>query len=179
MAKKHGFFIPDAEFLADIPGLLDYLRESSTATAIASGVIGPSNAPRRFASTWPMQPANYEDAGLGRFYDFSLELDESEIADERNLSPGPFDSFFTSSLPAPPAANDPQLTLPSGTKIGRRQHARIWRQTLPPSAEHALVFARRPESSRTVPTRKGAPRGRDAGQGTADHAAEVPGPDVV
>ncbi|RKO92579.1 C2H2 type zinc-finger-domain-containing protein [Blyttiomyces helicus] len=144
MAKAHSFFIPDSEFLADAQGLLSYLRshiESGNGCIACGRVFQKPEAARKHMVAVGHCRVDYEDTGMTQFYDFGLDkagFEEIDALDEEEGIVSGEDKDASSNVSIISGENT-QLILRNGVKIGHRQHARIWRQNLVPSTEHALV----------------------------------------
>ncbi|VDM37081.1 unnamed protein product [Toxocara canis] len=131
MSRIHGFFLPDAEFCADVEGMLHYLG-----LKVGSGnmCLWCNERRRRFRSLDACQKhmrdkahcrvAHEGDAMLDydEFYDYSSMYAEGEEESEAN------DILIEDGY---------SLILPSGTRIGHRSLMRYYRQHLKPVSEEA------------------------------------------
>ncbi|KHN74226.1 Zinc finger protein [Toxocara canis] len=131
MSRIHGFFLPDAEFCADVEGMLHYLG-----LKVGSGnmCLWCNERRRRFRSLDACQKhmrdkahcrvAHEGDAMLDydEFYDYSSMYAEGEEESEAN------DILIEDGY---------SLILPSGTRVGHRSLMRYYRQHLKPVSEEA------------------------------------------
>ncbi|VDK67914.1 unnamed protein product [Litomosoides sigmodontis] len=127
MSVSHGFFLPDAEFCADIGGMLHYLG-----LKVGSGnMCLVCNGRKRFCSLDACQK-HMRDKGHCRvacsaeemiefedFYDYNSMYPEGEDTDQLYPTTLTHDGYT--------------LTLPSGAKIGHRSLLRYYRQRLKPT----------------------------------------------
>ncbi|XP_023252454.1 zinc finger protein 622 [Seriola lalandi dorsalis] len=147
MTKVHSFFLPDAEFLVDLKGLIRYLGEKVGAGNVC---LWCNEKGRSFYSTEAVQSHMTDkshcklftdgDAALefADFYDFrssypdrnegeDSEMKEEELPDDKNLE------YDDETL---------ELTLPSGAKIGHRSLMRYYKQRFGTERAVALTHNR-------------------------------------
>nr|CAG4645531.1 EOG090X06E3 [Lynceus sp. MCZ IZ 141354] len=129
MTKMHGFFVPDAEFVTDMEGLIGYLGAK-----VGQGhlCLWCGHKGRQFHSVEAVQKHMF-DKGHGlmfhesevlyeydEFYDYSTSYpDQGDVDEEVKLDTLDSNGF--------------QLVLPSGAVIGHRSLVRYYRQKLNPN----------------------------------------------
>ncbi|XP_023210327.1 zinc finger protein 622-like [Centruroides sculpturatus] len=122
MTLRHSFFVPDPEYVVDLPGLISHLNRKVTedrACPWCNRCFGSAIAVRRHV-------ADSGHAKIGRGSDGLLEY-----ADFYDYSSG----YPRDDPEAGPALLDDggwELVLPSGTTVGHRSLARYYRQNLRP-----------------------------------------------
>ncbi|KAF7729653.1 hypothetical protein EC973_004026 [Apophysomyces ossiformis] len=121
MAHTHGFFLPDAEYLVDVHGLINYLsekiqariclycngrgREWKTVEAVRAHMIDKGHCKMAYDDS--------EDPDqLLRFYDFE-PLEEEDGVTEKGAT-----------------ANGSELVLENGARLGHRRDLRLFKQRL-------------------------------------------------
>jgi hypothetical protein len=139
MSAAHGFFLPDAEYVCDLEGLLEHLS--------AQVRLGHSclYCPRRFASARAAQhhmrershcKLAYEDGAdadaLADFFDFSSTYEDLSEGDEGD------DEAHISPVTG-------ELVLPDGRTLGHRAFARYYRQRYAAPDSRPSVVAQRRE----------------------------------
>ncbi|KAH6578302.1 hypothetical protein BASA60_003692 [Batrachochytrium salamandrivorans] len=153
MAKAHSFFIPDVDYLVDVKGLIKYLADK---VAIANLCIYCNGKGRAMHSIEAVQNhmvskghckmvyENGEDAEYADFYDFSpmysdTEEDAMDADGEDEAWVDDADAATTASTvgaakrrptQAHISADETQLVLPSGIRVGHRSFRTYWKQNL-------------------------------------------------
>lgn len=142
MASKHGFFIPDAEYLADLTGLLDYLGEKVKlgnlclycqkafpgVRACQNHMISTSHCKLRYEEGVDLE--EYED-----FYDFST-MYEHEGDEEDEGQPGDEEAVVIGTG---------ELQLPDGRLLGHRQYRQYYKQHYRAEDTRAPIVAQQKE----------------------------------
>ncbi|KAI8910840.1 C2H2 type zinc-finger-domain-containing protein, partial [Gorgonomyces haynaldii] len=155
MAKEHSFFLPDMDRLEDPKGLVQYLGDK---IAIANLCIFCNGKGRAMHSTEAVKAhmiskshckIPYDDdleEEIADFYNYEDEewedvdgVDATEDDDEEEEEEGGV--YLT--------ADETQLVLPSGVKVGHRAFRRYWKQNLRP-IEVVPGSMRDPEMARRV-----------------------------
>ncbi|XP_059144989.1 cytoplasmic 60S subunit biogenesis factor ZNF622-like [Physella acuta] len=132
MTKFHGFFIPDAEFISDLEGLVTYLGEKVSAGHLC---LWCNEKGKKFYSTKDVQ-RHMIDKGhckmlhdgdviyeYADFYDYT-----SSYPDAENPEVNPDEAVDLNEL----ESDGYSLTLPSGATIGHRSLMRYYKQNLVP-----------------------------------------------
>eukprot|EP01039_Chlorochromonas_danica_P001532 gene1531-1670_t len=118
MAEKFGFFVPDVEYLTDLPGLLTYLNEKNHMISKSHCKIAYDN---------DVDGDEYDD-----FYDFSSTYEDLEDAN----SDGVEEMEVT---------HTGELQLPDGRVLGHRQFRLYYKQYYRPTDNRAPVLAQQRE----------------------------------
>lgn len=144
MAFKFGFFIPDAEYLTDLSGLLEYVGEKvklgniclycqktfGGARACQNHMISTSHCKLRYEEGVDLE--EFED-----FYDFSTtyeDVDEVEL-DENGEVKQEEVSYTTTG----------EMQLPDGRVVGHRQYRVYYKQHYRPEDTRAPIVAQQKE----------------------------------
>lgn len=151
MTREHGLYIPDIDFVADLPGIMTYLADK---VAVAHCCIYCPAAVQPFTSLEAVRKhmvdkghlkIRYDDEGmdeLADFYDYTEEAadvpsddgddDFEDISDEDLEDTVSEDEEFESALIISP--DESKLILPSGKILGHRAHRHAHRQDVHESA---------------------------------------------
>lgn len=154
MAKAHSFFIPDAEFLVDAPGLLQYLGDKISVAnvciycngkgksfhsleAVRAHMIGKGHCKIPFDDGDEDEIAEFYEFGQRSDEDGDWEevdrdevdqdLQEVDMQEEEEEEIDLDEKDFTGVV-----LTDAELILPSGIRIGHRSFRRYWNQNLRP-----------------------------------------------
>jgi len=143
MVEAHSFFIPDAEYLSNLDGLLEYLGSK-----VGQGhmCLWCSERSKAFQSVDAVQKhmvdkghckLKHEGESLieyAEYYDYSTSYPDAEGSEE-GTSANQEEEVELDSLDD----TGYQLTLPSGATIGHRSLVRYYRQSLNPNRELVIV----------------------------------------
>ena len=160
MSKAHGFFIPDSEYIVDLPGLVSYLADKVSIGNICLYCNGRGKGFHNVESVrnhmldkfhCKIAYSDQEDQlELGDFYDFtsSYPADEEEEWEDEDAEDGEemdvddeaqvMDLTTTKSAGADEERDDQirygdselELVLPSGARLGHRSLRRYYQQSL-------------------------------------------------
>lgn len=132
MTAEHSFFIPDVDFLTDLPGLMNYLAEKVGAGRLCLWCSRPSST--KFHSVQAVQQ-HMLDKGhtkmiheadtlleYANYYDYSSSYPEEEEKD-------PDTEVDVTALDG----DDWQLVLPSGATVGHRSLRQYFKQNIKPT----------------------------------------------
>ncbi|KAJ1980867.1 pre-60S factor rei1 [Dimargaris cristalligena] len=155
MTQVHSFFIPDIEFMKDLPGMIKYLGEKVSVANVCLYCNGRGRGLRSLESVRDHMRHKghckiaYDDEidilELSEFYDFSSTYADATAAnadDEMELDTN--GQIVLSRHRGDLASNthgggltlttdESELILPSGARIGHRDYLRYYRQRLQPS----------------------------------------------
>ncbi|KAJ1551278.1 hypothetical protein HK096_001957 [Nowakowskiella sp. JEL0078] len=154
MSKAHSFFVPNLEFLTDLPGLLSYLQEKVAVANICLYCNGKGRSMHSLEAVrkhmidkghckFADEADDEEDEDeYADFYDYEsswedvsesgIEEDESWVeVDTSSSAPGTSISKYTNSSTINVVDDQVELELPSGARIGHRSYNRYWKQYLP------------------------------------------------
>ena len=134
MSKSHGFFIPELEYLVDVKGMISYLCEKVGmgymclyCNTKGKGFYSVESVQQHMVDKCHCMLSFEEDDALeyAEFYDYTKRSKqqsnkEGEKDDDDNLS----DSYLK-------VTDELDLVLPSGTKVGHRSMAYLYKQHLP------------------------------------------------
>jgi len=143
MTSQHGFFLPDAEYISDLVGLITYLGEKVGAGKVC---LWCNEKGKRFHNTMDVQK-HMMDKGhckllhegdvlfeYADFYDYTPSYpdgQEPETNPDEVISPEELDT------------DGYTLTLPSGAQIGHRSLMKYYRQNLVSAVSHTREGAQR------------------------------------
>lgn len=159
MSKAHGFFIPDSEYIVDLPGLVTYLADKVSIGNICLYCNGRGRGFHNLESVRKHMVDKYhcklayssqeDQLELGDFYDFTssypdaedddewVEADDDEGSDEMEVD-DESKPKAVSTASAEKTGDDHikygdselELVLPSGARLGHRSLRRYYQQTL-------------------------------------------------
>lgn len=142
MSLAHSFFLPDAEYVADLKGLLRYLGEK---VGVGFVCVHCNTRGKTFHSLEAVQKHMVDkghtqllfegDAALeyADYYDYSSSYPDRKEAEEgMDLDVDVPDTSLS-------VNSNLELVLPSGATVGHRSFQRYYRQNLTPSHTHSLV----------------------------------------
>lgn len=158
MHLKHSFYIPDIDYLKDLPGLMRHLADKVSVWHVCLSCGSESRQPfpslesvRRHMLDKGHNKIRYDDEGsseLADFFDYSAlkrgisvpveELDDFVTDDEEDAE------FDDNSLILAP--DESELILPNGARLGSRVYRRYYRQNLLPYLDDES----RPNSLRAI-----------------------------
>jgi pre-60S factor REI1 len=143
MVKNHGLYIPDLEFVEDLPGMVSYLADK-VSVAFCCLYCNASVQPftsiesvRRHMLDKGHLKIRFDDEGMQELADFynyeeilSDDGDEEFVdVDEDRDDNGDFDSALVIS------PDETELILPSGKRLGNRAYRKYYKQNLPVERE--------------------------------------------
>ena len=168
MAMKHGLFIPDIEYLQDLPGLIAYLGEK---VALGKLCLYCNSKGKAFRSKEAAQGHMVDKGHCKIFYEGDAALEFGDFYDFSSTYPD-YDEAATTTAGAAEGAGDgegasnekaaeggehearlpdntlrirgdtQELVLPNGNRVGHRSLARYYRQNIKPSDSRELVAVR-------------------------------------
>lgn len=140
MATKFGFFIPDAEYLVDLDGLVEYLGEKVKLGGYClycQKIFGPGKPCQNHMTSKSHCKLRYENGIDGEefedFYDFSAsyeDVDDVEFDEDGNVIEGGMKIASTG-----------ELVLSDGRIVGHRDFRRYYKQHYRPAETREPVLA--------------------------------------
>jgi pre-60S factor REI1 len=140
MATKFGFFIPDAEYLVDLDGLLEYLGEKVKLGGYClycQKIFAPGKACQNHMTSKSHCKLRYENGIDGEefedFYDFSAsyeDVDDVEFDEDGNVLAG-----------GPEIASTGEMVLADGRILGHRDFRVYYKQHYRPADTREPVLA--------------------------------------
>ncbi|KAH9489174.1 hypothetical protein Btru_057761 [Bulinus truncatus] len=132
MTSSHGFFIPDANFISDLEGLISYLGEK-----VGEGhlCLWCNEKGRRFHSTKDVQRHMIDKGHCKMLHDGDVIYEYADFYDYTSSYPDADNSKVDpeETVDVMELENDGfSLTLPSGATIGHRSLVRYYKQNLVP-----------------------------------------------
>ncbi|KAJ3273971.1 hypothetical protein HDV01_003641 [Terramyces sp. JEL0728] len=141
MANKHSFFIPDIEHLVDLKGLVQYLADKISIANVCIYCNGKGRALHALDAVRDHMVSKghckipYEDGDeddVAEYYDFEKDDEwEDEGGEDGEVED---DDWSTMDRTATITADDTEMILPSGVRIGNRQFRKYWKQNIKPVA---------------------------------------------
>ena len=131
MAKSHGFFIPDVEYVSNLKGLVEHLDwKVGVANACLYCVHGggdAAGAPRQFTCVEAAQNHMRDKAHCRMRYDETCAEEYADYYDFSAYRDGVVDGGEMSV-----SESTGELVLPSGSRAGHRSLQRYFKQSIPP-----------------------------------------------
>eukprot|EP00158_Paraphelidium_tribonemae_P002143 Partr_v1_DN25149_c0_g1_i1_m76583 putative Zinc finger protein len=134
MTAKHGFFIPDIEFLVDVEGLFRYLGEKISVKNVCLYCNGRGRSFASVEAVWRHMidrghtkvafEEESDELELAEFYDFSstwMDATDENAQEELTMA-------TTNASKVEYVEGDLELKLPSGSRIGHRSMQRYYKQ---------------------------------------------------
>lgn len=133
MTVKHGFFLPDAEYLTDLEGLITYLGQK---VGFGNLCLWCNEKGKRFQSTQAVQKHMVDKGHCKMLHEGDTLLEYADFYDYRSSYPDhnpdaedQDDDMETDEVnPEELAAEGFELVLPSGSVIGHRSLQRYYKQ---------------------------------------------------
>ena len=137
MATEYGFFIPDAEYLVDLEGLLTYLGEKVKLGHLCL------YCQKMFVDGYAVQNHMISKSHCKIAYD--TETDETELADFYDFSSTYEDVASDEEDDTMEVTHTGELKLPDGKVLGHRQFRVYYKQYYRPADDRAPVLAQQRE----------------------------------
>ncbi|QPG77373.1 hypothetical protein FOA43_004786 [Brettanomyces nanus] len=157
MFRKHGLYIPERSYLADIEGLLSYISNSIALDkqCLKCGFIGKNlesirqHVIEKGHCVLPYETKDERDA-VKQFYNFDTTLEQHK-GENKSVTFEEIDDviecwtseYTTATLDE----TGTQLCLPNGVRLGNRKYARYYKQNIPDIRDKVIL-----ESEKTVAT---------------------------
>jgi len=131
MAKSHSFFIPDLEYLVDLPGLLRYLLDKVS----IGNICLYCNGKGKTLSSKDATQTHMRDLGHCKL-NYDTEADQEEYVEYYDFTPafeGQTSDEITLFKPDIVLSDAHEITFPDGTTIGHRDFAIYYKQRYTPA----------------------------------------------
>ena len=130
MSVKHGFFVPDLNFLVDIKGLIEYLCEK---VGLGYMCIWCNTKGKGFYSVESVQQHMVDKCHCRMFFEGDAALEYAEYFDYTPSYPEQEKGDTSTVVPdsSLKISEDLELVLPSGSKVGHRSLKHTFKQHLP------------------------------------------------
>ncbi|XP_048413651.1 cytoplasmic 60S subunit biogenesis factor ZNF622 isoform X2 [Stegostoma tigrinum] len=125
MTKTHSFFIPDAEYLVDLKGLMTYLGDK---VGIGNVCLWCNEKGRAFYSTEAVQAHMVDSSHCKLFTDGEAAFEFADFYDFRESYPDHTNGADVSAKNLEYNEETMELVLPSGARIGHRSLLRYYKQ---------------------------------------------------
>lgn len=140
MSLAHSFFLPDAEYVVDLKGLMRYLGEK---VGVGFVCVHCNTRGKAFRSLEAVQKHMVDKGHTQLFFEGDSALEYADYYDYRASYPDRKEAGVEMGGDGPDtnlSVNDNlELVLPSGTTVGHRSLQRYYKQNLTPSHAHSLV----------------------------------------
>ncbi|CAL1530091.1 unnamed protein product [Lymnaea stagnalis] len=130
MSKSHGFFIPDAEYICDLEGLITYLGEK---VGVGHICLWCNEKGKRFHSTEDVQRHMLDKGHCKMLHEGDAIFEYADFFDYSSSYPDDVDSNVNPDEPVNVLELESDgyfLTLPSGATVGHRSLMRYYKQNL-------------------------------------------------
>lgn len=138
MTEKHGFFLPDAEYISDLEGLITYLGQK---VGIGNMCLWCNQKGKQFLSTQAVQKHMVDKGHCKMLHEGDVLLEYADFYDYRSSYPDhepehegaeQEEDMEVEVSPDALAAEGYELVLPSGATIGHRSLHRYYKQNVNP-----------------------------------------------
>ena len=140
MSHAHSFFLPDAEYLADLKGLMRYLGEK---VGVGFVCVHCNTRGKTFHSLEAVQKHMVDKGHTQLFFEGDAALEYADYYDYSSSYPDRLEPVEEGEGDVPDTSlsvnSNLELVLPSGATVGHRSLQRYYRQNLTPSHTHSLV----------------------------------------
>ena len=150
MSLAHSFFLPDAEYVVDLKGLIRYLGEK---VGVGFVCVHCNTKGKAFHSLEAVQKHMIDKGHTQLHFEGDSALEYADYYDYRSSYPDCKETGAEMGVEGPDSSllvnDNMELVLPSGTTVGHRSFQRYYKQNLTPSHAHSLV-PQRADVSRVV-----------------------------
>ncbi|XP_060581493.1 cytoplasmic 60S subunit biogenesis factor ZNF622-like isoform X2 [Ruditapes philippinarum] len=137
MTVKHSFFLPDAEYISDLEGLITYLGQK---IGLGNVCLWCNEKGKQFNSTLSVQKHMQDKGHCKMLHEGDVLLEYADFYDYRSSYPDHMEGaeadeseeMETDVTPDALAAEGYELVLPSGATIGHRSLHRYYKQNINP-----------------------------------------------
>lgn len=149
MTQQHSLYIPDIDYLVDLPGLITFLGEKITVYHVCiycderSKAFRSLDAVRKHMTDKGHCKVFYQsdmELDIAQFYDYS-DLFE-DVSDDECVTEGAVSSYFHGEH-AVVCDDESEMILPSGARIGNRAYKLYYRQRFRPNTERESFVIKR------------------------------------